>query len=220
MSYFKPAFLDFFKELSKNNNSAWFDQHRKTYENEVKKPFSAFVEEMISRMGKYESINIKAADAIFRINKDIRFSKEKIPYNTHVSANISAFGKKNKEFPGFYFQLNHEKIMLAGGAYMVEKENLHNIRAGILKKGTEFEKAMSGKDFKSKYGTLQGEKSKILPPEFKTSLEKQPWVANKQFYYTCELSRNIITDKKLADVLMEHYLAAKPVNDFLKSVMK
>ena len=87
MPYFSPAFGSFFTGLSANNNKEWFDANRKTYEAEVKKPFAAFVEEMILRMSKHEpEIGIKPTDAISRINKDIRFSKDKTPYNTHVSA--------------------------------------------------------------------------------------------------------------------------------------
>ena len=220
MSHFKKGFSQFFKELSVNNHSAWFNENRKTYENEVKKPFGLFVDDMIIRIGKFEALHIKASEAIFRINKDIRFSKDKTPYKTYMSANISSFGKKNKEWPGFYFQMNHEKIMLAGGAYLLEKENLYNVRQGIVKKAGEFKKILDGKNFKNKFGTLQGDKNKVLPPEFKAVLEKQPWVANKQFYYLRELPSELVTDSKLPDILMEYYLAAKPVNDFLKSLMK
>jgi uncharacterized protein (TIGR02453 family) len=105
MSYFNPAFIKFFKDLSQHNTTEWFNEHRKVYEKEVKKPFAEFVDEMIKRINKYEpEINIKASDAIMRINKDIRFSKDKTPYNTYVAANISAYGKKDKSYPGFYFQ--------------------------------------------------------------------------------------------------------------------
>jgi len=80
MSYFNPAFVKFFKDLSKNNSTAWFNDNRKTYENEVKKPFAVFVDELIGRIQKHDpSVKIKAGDAITRINKDIRFSKDKIP---------------------------------------------------------------------------------------------------------------------------------------------
>src|SRR5688500_10433856 len=142
MSYFNSSFLKFFKELSKNNATEWFNENRKTYENEVKKPFSDFVEEMIKRIQKYEpEVQIKASDAIMRINKDIRFSKDKTPYNTYVAANISAYGKKDKSYPGFYFQLSPTGIHIYGGVYMVENDVLQQIRSYIAGHQKEFKSA-------------------------------------------------------------------------------
>src|SRR5690606_15875784 len=98
-SFFSPAFLQFFRELAGNNNKDWFDANRKTYENEVKKPFAIFVDHMIGEIRRYEpEVRINATDAIMRINNDIRFSKDKTLYKTHVAANISRFGKKDKSY--------------------------------------------------------------------------------------------------------------------------
>ena len=110
MTYFNEAFLNFFNELAANNSKAWFDEHRKLYEKEVKVPFQTLVQDMINQIHEYEpEVQIKPSQAIMRINKDIRFSKEKIPYNTHVGANISKYGKKDKinipVFTSNYLQL-------------------------------------------------------------------------------------------------------------------
>ncbi len=217
MKYFNPAFLKFFNELSKNNNKEWFDENRKTYEKEVKKPFSDFVEEMIRRIQKHEpEVRIKASDAIMRINRDIRFSKDKIPYNTHVSANISEYGKKDKSYPGFYFQLSPEAINIYGGAYMVDNTTLEAIRKHITNHLNEFSKVYSDKGFKEKYGAIQGEKHKRIPKEFQDFIEKEPLIANKQFYYSAHLKPDIITSEQLPDELMKYYIAGKKTNDFLK----
>ncbi len=217
MSYINPGFLNFFKELSKNNSSAWFNENRKTYEKEVKKPFAELVEEMIRRIQKHEpDVQIKASDAIMRINKDIRFSKDKTPYNTHMAANISAFGKKDKSYPGFYFQLSPEGIMIYGGAYAVENPTLLNIRNHIAGNLKDFAQAYSDKSFVEKFGKIQGEQNKRIPPEFQAAVDKEPLVANKQFYYAANLKPDVIASDALPDKLMEFYLAGKKVNDFLK----
>lgn len=221
MSYFTPAFIKFFKELSKNNKTEWFNENRKTYEKEVKEPFAAFVEEMIQRIRKYEpEINIKHSDAIMRINKDIRFSKDKTPYNIHVSANISAYGKKDKSYPGFYFQFSNDKIMIFGGAYMVETATLQILRNYIAKNLKEFATVYNDKNFKQKYGTIQGEKHKRVPEEFQGVTVKEPLIVNKQFYYMAELKPDILIKDELPDKLMEYYLAGKKLNDFLKLALK
>jgi uncharacterized protein (TIGR02453 family) len=217
MGYFSESFVQFFKNLSENNNTAWFDANRKTYETAVKKPFEAFVQEMISRISAHEpEVTIPAKDAIFRINKDIRFSKDKTPYNTHVAANISRFGRKDKAYPGFYFQLSHTGAQVFGGAYMPEKETLEKIRGLIAGDFDGFNKLINNEAFKSRYGTLKGEAVKRIPEEWKAAYAKQPLIANKQFYYQAELPAPLITDEKLPDRLMEYYTAAKDVNAFLR----
>jgi len=217
MTYFSKTFVQFFKDLSKNNSTAWFDENRKTYEKEVKKPFELFVAEMIKRIGKDDpEVKIAAKDAIFRINKDIRFSKDKTPYNTHMSANISAYGRKNKAYPGLYFMLSPEGISIFGGAYMLEKDQLEKMRGLIAKEGAKFEKAIGDKNFVKHFGKLQGETMKRIPEEWKAAHAKQPLIANKQFYFQAKLPASLITSDKLADEIMEYYKAAKPVNEFLK----
>lgn len=221
MSHFDKNFTDFFKELAASNNSAWFADNKKRYEVSVKNPFKSFVEEMIARIQKHEpEITIGAPDAIFRINKDVRFSKDKIPYNTHVSANISSQGRKSKEEPGFFFQLSHEGIMLYGGAYMLEPIPLQNLRTYIANNLKTFATLYNDKNFKEKYGEIQGEKNKKLPDNIKPIVEKEPLLANKQFYYTATLKPAIITQKDLPEVLMEYYKAGKKMNDFLKEGFK
>jgi uncharacterized protein (TIGR02453 family) len=220
MVYFTNAFTTFFKKLAKNNNTEWFNENRKIYETEVKKPFQSFVEEMIKRIKKHEpGIAIKPADAIMRINKDIRFSKDKIPYNTHVAANISAFGKKDKSYPGFYFQLGGDRIMVVGGSYILEPDQLKKVRTYIAKNEKAFNAAINDSNFIDKFGEVKGEKSKRLDEEFQKIAEKQPLIANKQFYYEAELKPALIDTPNLADSLMDYYTAGKKLNDFLKKAL-
>jgi uncharacterized protein (TIGR02453 family) len=220
MTYFNQAFTRFFKDLSKNNSTEWFNENRKIYENQVKKPFSKFVEDLIARIQKIDkTVKIKPADAITRINKDIRFSKDKTPYNTYVGAIISPYGKKSKEFPGIYIQLGADKVMLYGGAYMLEKDKLQKVRKSIVKQPSEIDKVLANPDFKKKFGSIQGEKNKVLPPEFKAHLEKQPLIANKSFHFFTELDAKQITSEKFMDTVIDYYKAAKPVNDLLIKYM-
>lgn len=221
MPHFTTTYPKFFKDLTKNNTTAWFNENRKTYEQEVKKPFTAFIEELIARIQKIDkTVQIKAADAVTRINKDIRFSKDKIPYNLYMGAIISRYGRKSKEYPGIYIQLGADKIMIFGGAYQVEKESLHKIRTAIAKNGAGFQKAITNAAFVKKFGSIQGEKNKVLPPEFKALMEKQPLIANKGFYFFAELPAKHITDPKLVDLIMDYFAAGKPVNDFLVQALE
>ena len=84
---FNEEYLDFFKELAQFNKKEWFDENRKRYEKSVKIPFKKFVTELIQEIQKIDpEVEIEAKDAVFRINRDIRFSKDKTPYKIQMSA--------------------------------------------------------------------------------------------------------------------------------------
>jgi uncharacterized protein (TIGR02453 family) len=218
MSNFNRAFLNFFENLSKNNTTEWFNEHRKIYEQDVKKPFALFVEELIRRIQFHEpEIQISSSDAIMRINRDIRFSKDKTPYKTHVAANISVYGKKDKSYPGFYFQFSSDSVQIYGGVYMAEKETLQNIRNYIAEHLTEFSMAYNHPLFREKFGNILGEKSSRIPEEFRKAAEAEPLLYNKQFYYGAELKSDILLASDLDEIMMGYYLAGKSVNDLLKN---
>ncbi len=217
MAHFQRAFLDFFRNLAKHNDTSWFDENRKVYETEVKKPFEAFTKEMIARIAAVDSeVGIAPKDAISRINRDTRFGADKRPYNTHLSAAISKFGKKNKEYPGILFQLSHEGVSVFGGCYAPEKATLAAVRARIEKDGKTFQKAITGARFCKLFGKLQGEEMKRIPPEWLKAHAKEPLIAKKQFYYQATLPAALVLDDKLPDVLMQHFEAGRAVNTFLQ----
>jgi uncharacterized protein (DUF2461 family) len=112
-------------------------------------------------------------------------------------------------------ELNHEKLTILGGCYSVEKDNLLKVRKYIGRNASVFQKIISDKNFRESFGSVLGEKSKILTPELRLLLEKEPLIANKQFYFSAELPPSVITETNLLANIMKHYKIAKPVNDFL-----
>lgn len=216
MKYFSAAYINFLKDLARNNTSEWFNDNRSRYEKDVKIPFGEFVEAIISKTQKIDSlVKIKASEAVFRINRDIRFSKDKSPYKSHMAAIISKYGRKAKDYPGMYLMLSPEKIMIGGGVYELEKPALEKIRKSIAANTAVFTKIISAPVFKKKFGEVRGEKNKVLPPAFKKIAEKQPLIANKSFYVMAELPVKHITSDKLAETVMEYYKTMKPLNDFI-----
>ena len=215
MAYFEKDFLNFFKELSKNNSKEWFDTNRKRYEKSVKEPFKNFVELMIELMRADDpAITMTAKDGIFRINRDIRFSADKTPYKTQASAIISAGGKKDKTFPGIYFQFSAEDARIYSGCHMLEKDQLQNVREHIVDNLDEFNKLITDKKFTSTFGEVLGEKNKRLPKEFQEIEAKQPLIANKGFYYFVKFNPEIILQDDLPEIFMKHNEIAKPLKRF------
>ena len=129
MKYFEPDYLEFFKELAANNNKEWFDANRKRYETIVRDPFKNFIAELLNRLSELDpELDIEPKDVIFRINRDIRFSKDKTPYKTNNSAVISPEGRKNKNHPGIYIEFGPEKMAFYGGIYMPSPTEVLRVR--------------------------------------------------------------------------------------------
>ena len=128
-------------------------------------------------------MTITPKDAIFRINRDVRFSKDKSPYKIHMAALISPGGKKDKTTPAMYVQANHKDLRIYSGIHELDREQLYNIRKHISGNLTEFNRLISNKKFHEIFGEIHGEQNKRIDPEFQDSFKKQPLIANKSFYY-------------------------------------
>lgn len=149
----------------------------------------------------------------------MRFSKDKTPYKLETSAIVSPAGRKDHSVPGIYFALGPEAVKFYGGCYQPEKDQLVRIREAIIKDGKGLRKAIGGKAFLELFGEVKGEVNKVLPPEFKAHLAKEPLIAHKQFYVGAELSAKLVTDPKLLERLMDHYLAMCPLNAWLAKAL-
>jgi len=216
MKYFNPAFFKFLDGLSKNNNKEWFDANRETYEEEVKKPFRKLVEDLTEKLAKdVPEINRNISKSIFRINRDIRFSKDKSPYKNHVAAVFSRKGTKDEDYPGFYMHFGANEVAVGGGKYNVTKDQLAQIRQEIFYNNKEFKKILADKNFVGVYKTLQGDKSKILAPDYKEFVKEQPLIANKQFWYWADLTRKDALSDKIDTILLSHMKAGLKMNRFL-----
>jgi uncharacterized protein (TIGR02453 family) len=220
MSYFNNDFLEFLNELKNNNNRDWFLNNKKRYEESVKIPFEHFIQDIIYRIHEDdETLMVTPKEAIFRIYRDIRFSKDKTPYKTHVSAVISNGGRKNYSDPGVYLELSAEQVRFYSGIYQLSKDQLESVRRFLVSNMEEFNSQLKDKNFKKFFGSIRGEQNKRIPNEFREATIKQPLLANKQFYYFSELGSDKILSKNLSTTLMKFYHAAKPMNSFLREAL-
>ena len=218
MSHFEPAALQFLADLAAHNDRDWFSEHRKTYEQKVRDPFKAFVSDVIAACAEREPAfaDLEPKHCIFRINRDTRFSKDKQPYKTHLSAGISPGGKKSGD-PGLYVHFDAGRLVIGGGAYWVEKDDLYVLREHIAAQPEQFNKLLTKPSFKSKYGALQGERNVRLPKEFRAAAEVCPHILNKQFFYMAELPVQHVVSPSLVQKVMEHFDAAAEVRQFLRA---
>ena len=208
--------LDFLKDLRKNNNRDWFHSNKKRYETDLKKPFAALITSLIEVAKEIDPlVEIQAKDAIFRINRDTRFSKDKTPYKTHVGAIISRFGRKQKEFPGYYVHIEAGRLMLGGGAYFLPTDLLKKVREHIITHPAAFEKIINDQHFVEKYEHVQGNKNKRIPKEMREAATKQPLIFNKQFYYMAELPPKIAINDEFIEFVRLYFQAGAALNQFI-----
>lgn len=222
MAYFQKDFINFFKELEENNNKDWFDENRSRYEKIVKKPFKEFVALMIAEISQIDpTIALQPKDAIFRINRDIRFSKDKTPYKTNVSAVIAPGGRKDHTYPGLYFELRADRVGVYGGVYGADKDTLYKIRSYMAENPKEFFEAIEDKNFNKYYGgKIYGERNKVLPNEFKEAGSSNEYLYNKQWYYMTQLPASVIFSDDLNEILSNHFIAAKKLRKyFLNAIL-
>lgn len=216
MEIFTNNFQSFFNNLSLNNNTEWFHANKTEYETHVKKPFEKLVEGLIEEISKHEDLGlITPKDCILRINKDVRFSKDKSPYNTHVTAFISKAGSKDKSIPGLFLRLSADSVGIMGGSYGPNTLQISQIRTHIQENLKTFQNIKSNKEFAKKYGSIQGESIKRIPENLVLVAREEPQILNKQWYFVAETNSTLLHDPKLITTLMDYYFAAKPMNDFL-----
>ncbi len=220
MAYFDKDFLKFFKDLAAHNNRDWFHENKKRYEKSVKEPFAVFVQDLINEIKKEDPLlDIEPKQAIFRINRDIRFSKDKTPYKTNISAAIAPGGRKSMNIPGLYIQLDPEHTRIYGGVYQPDKAALEDIRYGIANDMDGFKKIVNSKKFVSHYEEITGEKYKRLPKDWVELAEQQPYLYNKQFYYFAKLAPETAIQDNLMDTVMEYYHAADDIRGFFRNAL-
>ncbi|MBX2817768.1 MAG: DUF2461 domain-containing protein [Saprospiraceae bacterium] len=216
MIYFSQDFFDFFSELTINNSRTWFQANKKRYEEVVKQPFLRFVDALLLELSTdWVEAPRPSKDYLMRIHRDIRFSKDKSPYKTHMAAHLSPHGRKEMGRPGFFMHVNHQGLQLYSGLYMLDKHSLMAVRTAICADLKGFDSMVSDKAFRRHFGEILGEKNKRIPTEFREAADVQPLLYNKQFYYRKEFEPAALLKSGIIKKLTTAYEAARPINAFL-----
>ena len=155
--------IQFLKALKKHNNKTWFDAHREEYE-AARKDFAGLIQQVIDQHGKKDAgiRNLVAKDCLFRINRDIRFSKDKTPYKTNFGASINTAGKKGINSAGYYFHLEPGQSFVGGGIWMPDAAALQQVRQEIDYNLADFKKIIQAKKFRDVYGAFSEDREYVL----------------------------------------------------------
>ncbi len=210
----------FLAELSENNNRAWFVMNKPRYDI-LRAEFLELVTTLIADISKFDPavVACNPKKALFRINRDMRFSKEKIPYKTHFSAAINASGLKKPSQGGgatYYFHIDQTgTLLIAGGEWMPPSERLRAIREHVITDAAGFSKLLKNKKLKETYGDLQQEGKLTRPPKgFDADVPHLEYIKLKSFIVWKEVDVRKVSD--LGKTLVSDFKDAYPLITWLR----
>ncbi|SDQ11683.1 TIGR02453 family protein [Chryseobacterium soldanellicola] len=212
-----PKTFEFLNKLTVNNNREWFNENKNLY-TESQENVIFFLEALLNEMSEFdeELRKIDAKKALFRIYRDTRFSKDKIPYKTNFGASLG-MGKGSQK-GGYYLHLEPGKSFLAGGIYMPESSVLKEVRKEISLYGNDFLKIINNKDFKKYFPELdQDDKLKKVPQGFEKEDPMAEYLKLKSFIVVYNVKDEEILDNNAAKNLTKIFKLMKPFNDFLNA---
>lgn len=212
-----PEVFGFLKNLTLNNNREWFTEHKHLY-TESQQNVILFLEDLIRQMSGFdgELAKIDAKKSLFRIYRDTRFSKDKIPYKTNFGASLG-MGKGSRK-GGYYLHLEPGKSFIAGGIYMPEAAVLKELRKEISLYAADFLAVVNNKEFKKHFPELdQEDKLKKIPQGFEKDDPMAEYLKLKNFIVVYDLKDEEILDKNAVKNLTAIFKLMKPLNDFLNT---
>ncbi len=191
--------LDYLQDLRFNNNKTWFEENRKNYQ-QAQSFFEALVADVIQQFTPVEDLGTTSVkQCLFRINRDVRFTKDKSPYKSHMAAHIGKGGRKGGG-RSYYVHVEPGGSFIAGGAYNPTPEQLKRIRQAIASdNGKKLSGIINNKDFISYFGVIQGEALKTAPKGYASDHPAIDLLKQKQF-----IAVHKLTD---ADVLQDDFAA-------------
>ena len=218
----QPATIKFLKDLKKNNNKPWFDANRKLYE-AAKADFEAFVSQVLQKLATSDEslAHLKSKDCTFRINRDVRFAKDKSPYKNHMAMYISKDGKNTRD-AGYYLHCEPGAAFIAGGVWMPPSPELKKIRQEIDYNLDEFEKIIHNKKIKDVFNGFDtaGDAKLSRPPKgYDDENPAIEYLKLKSFIISKKLDDETLTSKTLVKQVTDDIAALRPFIAFLNHAM-
>ena len=213
--------LEFLIDLKFNNNKTWFKENQERYR-QAKSEFEEFIGILLPRLKQLdESIDVTSPkECIFRIFRDVRFSKNKEPYKTNFGALIARGGRK-RSYAGYYIHVEPDESFIGGGVYMPEPKVLKAIRTEIYENITEFKKIINNDEFRKFFAEIYGDKLTLAPKGFPKDFKDIDLLKYKHYAVAYGVKNSFWTEgKELIDDLMNIFIAQYPFNLFLNRAVE
>tara|TARA_B100001027_G_C16263201_1_gene330574 strand:- start:1442 stop:2113 length:672 start_codon:yes stop_codon:yes gene_type:complete len=208
-----PDILVFYKDIEKNNNREWFEKQKSRYK-ALESELKVFNEEVKNGLDKEDDIErVK----MFRIYRDVRFSKDKTPYKTHFG--VSFHRKKPKLRGGYYMHIKPENSFIAGGFWDPNPKDLFRIRKELEFDAQELRNIINEKKFNLIWGELQGEKVKTAPKNFNKEHPDIDLIRHKQYIFIKKFNDKSVLSSDFLNEVINNFIAIRPFFDHMTNIL-
>jgi uncharacterized protein (TIGR02453 family) len=217
MAGIKKETVQFLKDLKKHNDRDWFNKNKKRYEDAAADWLNlvgAFIEGLSSFDKALAKAKLQPKECVFRIYRDVRFSKDKSPYKTNFAAKFMT-DRGNWAAPGYYIHFSPDESFLAGGAHMCEPKELQALREEISLNAGAFKKIIGDKTFKQNF-KIEGEKLANVPRGFDKADPMAEYLKHKEMIIMHHFDEKDILSPKFSDYSIKIYKTMVPFNDFVR----
>ena len=213
---FSPDAIAFLRALKRNNRREWFQPRKEKYETLIKEPMLELVSCLNQEFARFAPDYITPPHkAVYRIYRDTRFSKDKTPYKTHISAIFPRHTAVKREGAVFYFHFTEKEVLVFGGVYSPEREELLAYRTLLDQHHEEFQRILADKKIKRLLGGLQGEKLTRTPKGFPVGHPAEDLLRHRQWFLETTFGIEVLTSKRLVGELARHFEPMAPMIEFM-----
>jgi uncharacterized protein (TIGR02453 family) len=215
--------LQFLDDLKANNNKEWFHDNKKRYESYKKEYYNliaSVLDELKPLDKSLETVEVKKCG--FRINRDIRFSKDKSPYKTNMGMWFST-NQNSKNSPGYYIHFEKGNSFIGGGVWCPDTEELKKIRKEIAFFHEDLEKIINSKEFKREFKEIdrnENNRLKKAPKDYEPDHPAIEFLKLKSFTASQKIEDKSFTEKDFSKKIAKKLIALKPLNDFLNRALE
>jgi uncharacterized protein (TIGR02453 family) len=218
MTQIKASAFNFLKDLEKNNTRDWFTENKKRYQLEHEEMIS-FADVLLAKMNEHDVIETPTGKkSLYRIYRDVRFSKDKSPYKTHWGGGFKRASKQRRG--GYYFHIQRGgQSFIGGGFWAPNKEDLLRIREEIANDASEIREIINDPVFVSNFGTLDGEQLKTSPKGFDKEHPDVDLLRYKQFIFGRNFSDEEVLNPNFLEEANKTFQAMRPFFDYMSDVL-
>ncbi len=216
--YFSHETFVFLKELAKNNDRQWFQENKQRYEEHVKGPAMFFIADfgaVLRKISKHFTADPRpVGGSLFRIYRDVRFSKDKRPYKTNTGVQFRHSRGKDVHAPGYYLHLEPDNVFAAAGIWRPDSKTAGKIRDAIDEESSNWKRAVGGKRFRSRF-ELSGDSLRRAPQGYDPENPLIEDLKRKDFIGKTSLTQNVVTGPGFINEFEEICRSASPFVKFL-----
>ena len=217
MSSIDKSTLTFLKDLSKNNNREWFTENKKDYDRSHAN-MCDFMDDVLSKLNVHDEIETPSGKkSLFRIYRDVRFSKDKTPYNPRFAGGFKRAGASRRG--GYYFHFSPDSVMVGVGFWAPNKEDLARIRYDIAEFHEDWRRLLDRKEIKSTFGEMIGEQLKTAPKGFDKTHPAIDLIRKKQFLLTRSFSDKEVLAPNFQEEVLATFQEMRPCFDYMSEVL-